>query len=259
VPAITFAQIFMIYIKRAFYFSLLPPNPFVMMLLFYYLLFSFMVVSINAVKYTHINDFMKTQPARNREDVHYGPISNDSHEYLNQKYKNKNKDLLIHKNRLSQIHSEIELGHTGRKEFIPLMDQRNQHEERAHNALIVGTLIRKTQSHQGDPLIKYAKEQREKSQQVQRQMNAIKNNGHIDPEAERKDRLKLRAANSRENYKRKREGSSEDHQRQIKQRRDAQRNRNNSLTPEQIEERRERNREYARRYREARRIRKALS
>ena len=52
------------------------------------------------------------------------PPSNDSHKLLNAKSK------IIKPFREKHIKSEIPFGHTGRKEFIPLLDQRDQIEEK---------------------------------------------------------------------------------------------------------------------------------
>ena len=211
-----------------------------------------MVVNVKSAKEAHITDFMKTQPAKNAEHVQYGPISNYSNKYLNEKLKSNGGE---HLNRERKIHSEIELGHTSRKDFIPLMDQRNQHEERANGALIAGLLLRKSKPNQGQPLIEYAEKQRKKSQKVQRQMNAVKNAGHIDPALEIEDRIKLRDANSQE-LKRKWTSGGHEGIGQRRQSYNARRERLGTYDSDHLQMYREHNRERAQQHRQRHRERR---
>lgn len=87
-------------------------------------------------------------------------------------------------NREQQIQMEIGTGNKNHKKLVPLIDQRNKHEEYANRAMIVGMLLRKDDHKHGQPLMMYAHQQRLQAQETQRQMNKIQSEGHLDPHLE---------------------------------------------------------------------------
>ncbi|PWN38559.1 uncharacterized protein FA14DRAFT_153881 [Meira miltonrushii] len=104
----------------------------------------------------------------NRNENEHDPADappNDSHRILNRK--SKVSKIFRH----DYIRSEIPLGHTSRKEFIPLLDQ----------PLIAGLALHRDKNKSGvsKALMNHAYEHRLKSQEIQRQMDHIKSQGHI--------------------------------------------------------------------------------
>lgn len=147
----------------------------------------------DAVKDSHWTDFIPNRVTQNegqiRRNARHRP-PNDTHKTLNAKSQ------ITKPFREKYIRTEIQHGHTGRKEFIPLLDQRDHHEEHVNGALITGIALRKAKKHKASQsMFQYAYEQREKSREIQRQMDHINQTGHVDRKAAIRDRIRYSRAN----------------------------------------------------------------
>jgi len=147
------------------------------------LIFQFLIIVCQSTKKpTHWTDFVPKKGASQTKGKALKPISRASHKTLNAKSKTTNPI------REDYIRSEIKLGHTGRKDFIPLLNDRDHHESNVNNAMIGGIVLRKLDKYkQSKSLFEYAHEQRTKSQNIQKQMNHIKKAGNIGRIAKHKD------------------------------------------------------------------------
>lgn len=119
---------------------------------------------------------------------------NDSHKFLNRKAKKKEGNL----NEERYITKELDLGHTGRDKFVPLMKQRDRNEETVNHAMVAGIILRKSNPGVSHPLFDYAHSTRLNSQKVQKKMNEIKNGGSIDRKQIQIDLNKLHKADEEE-------------------------------------------------------------
>lgn len=134
----------------------------------------FFLYLCEATMKAHWTDFVPERNAHDQiQDVQGNP-PNDSHRALNRQSKHST-------HHQAYSNSEIHVGHTQRRRFIPLMRQRNQHEERVNGALVAGIVLRKGYPRASHSLFHYAHEQRSTSQEIQRRMDHIKSEGYIDP------------------------------------------------------------------------------
>lgn len=124
------------------------------------------------------------------------PGRNDSNTYFNQQSIQKSKR--ISKNRENYIATQIEPGHTNRKEFIRLMDQRDQHEKHVSGAMTAGLVLHPSDRIMSTQMFIYAQRHRIKAQETQRQMNYVKASGYIDPNQAKIDKENLNIADGKD-------------------------------------------------------------
>lgn len=144
------------------------------------------VLSTIKVHYSELLKSTEERQVEKERGVKRKRVPNDSHEYLN---KNAKKKIEI-RNEERYLNKEIPMGHTGRKEFVPLMKQRGSLEETVNNAMVAGIVLNNSKPQLSHPLLDYAKETRLKSQETQRKMNELRNAGHIDHQQYHSDNLK---------------------------------------------------------------------
>jgi len=138
------------------------------------ILFSLILFIVcEAKKQAHWTDFIPNRNSDENKTQH----PRDSHNSLN---------FMSKANRLlgDQIRDEIPAGHTNRKSLIPLIVQRDKQEEKVNHALISGIILKNLNHKASNCLFNCAFEERTKSQQVQRQIDQIKSEGHIDRKVE---------------------------------------------------------------------------
>lgn len=183
------------------------------------------------VRYTDLFKTKDHEKERRDREAGTGKLAKDSNRRMNYRLEMEDPSQMTEKN----IQRDIKPGHTNREKLLPLLQQRNKNEEQVNAAMYVGLLLRKDQHKIAHPLMMYAQSQRLKAQEIQREMNKVTSEGHIDRHLWKADNAKLRkedeGMNNKTNERSKRNFLQSNHQERKAENRESYKRKLDHLSP----------------------------